>query len=300
MLQGYRNAGFRTVKAVDNDASAIETLQANYKGVPVYLGDAKDFLAFLQTPNGMSLLGRVDHVHISPPCQGFSGANRNGGANDRINNELSMLIIDFVRITKCTTAVFENVLGMWRRKHMHYVKNICKELLKLGYQSRCAALKACDFGDPQKRPRFFIVVSHKSAPPPPIPSKTHGDDPDLLPFVTVKDALCNLGHENGAMFNTGRRITSLQPGQHGLVRLDPNGLAPAIRASSVPPFHYTEDRCINVGEAASLQSFPTDYVFYGDLRSQYRQVGNAVPVELATAVAQSIRQILIYEYEEED
>ena len=102
------------------------------------------------------------------------------------------------------------------------------------------------------------------------------------------------------MLNMNARKTSLQPGQHGLVRLDPNSLAPAIRASSIPPFHYSQDRCINVREAACLQSFPTDYVFHGDIRSQYRQVGNAVPIELATAIAQSIRQILIYEYEQED
>lgn len=300
MHQGYRNAGFKTVKAVDNDKSAIQTLAANYKGISVYEGDAKDLVQHLDTPAGRNLIGRIDHVHVSPPCQGFSGANRYGGPDDLANNELSMSIVDFVRVTKCTTAVFENVLGMWRRKHLHYVKNIVKELLKLGYQIRCASLKACDYGDPQKRPRFFIFVSHKSCPPPSIPKKTHGDDPDLLPFVTVKDALSHLQNSDGTMPNMNGKTTTLQPGEHGVVRLDANGLAPTIRASSVPPFHYDEDRCINVREAASLQSFPVDYMFHGDLRSQYRQVGNAVPVELATAVAQSIRQILVYEYEEVD
>ena len=96
------------------------------------------------------------------------------------------------------------------------------------------------------------------------------------------------------------RTTSLQARQHGLVRFDPNGLVPAIRVSSVPPLHFAEDQCIYVREAASLQSFPADYVFYGDLRTQYRLVGNTVPVELTTAVAQSVRQILIYEYKRED
>ena len=76
----------------------------------------------------------------------------------------------------------------------------------------------------------------------------------------------------------------------------PHDCAPTIRASSVTPFHYSEDRCINVREAACLQSFPVDYEFVGSLVSQYRQVGNAVPVELSTAVAQSVRQILLHEY----
>ena len=64
--------------------------------------------------------------------------------------------------------------------------------------------------------------------------------------------------------------------------------------------HWDEDRCITVREAATLQSFPIDYVFHGDLISQYRQVGNAVPVSLATAVAQSVRLLLLYEYEQRD
>jgi DNA (cytosine-5)-methyltransferase 1 len=76
----------------------------------------------------------------------------------------------------------------------------------------------------------------------------------------------------------------------------PHDCAPTIRASSVTPFHFSEDRCINVREAACLQSFPVDYEFVGSLGSQYRQVGNAVPVELSTAVAQSVRQILLHEY----
>ena len=67
-------------------------------------------------------LGRIDHVHFSPPCKGFSTANRNEtiSDNDRVNNDLSLLIIDVIRKTSCATAVFENVLGMWRRKNVHY------------------------------------------------------------------------------------------------------------------------------------------------------------------------------------
>lgn len=300
MHQGYKRAGFSTNMAVDYSKDAIQTLSENNNNLSVYEGDIRNFLELIGTNSGKTLIGNVDHVHVSPPCQGFSGANRFGGSNDFKNNELSMVLIDLVRITKCTTAVFENVLGMWKRKHIHYVKNLVKELMKLGYQVRCAPLKACDFGDPQKRPRFFIFASLKSAPPPIIPIKTHGNEHDLLPFVTVKDAISHLEQTNLPLTNLSRRETTLQPGEHGVVRLNPNELAPTICASSMPPLHYNEDRCINVREAASLQSFPIDYVFFGNLLSQYRQVGNAVPVELATAIAQSIRQILAYNYKHDE
>jgi len=298
MSIGYKNAGFKSVASVENDSSATQTMRANFKGVNVYEGCVNDFLKHLDEPAMKTLLGRIDHVHVSAPCQGFSGKNRRGGVNDLANNELSMSIVEAVKVTKCTTAVFENVLGMWRRKHLHYVKNITKELMKLGYQVRCEPLRACSYGDPQKRPRFFIFISQKSAPPPLIPQRTHGVEQNILSFVTVKEALSTLQNSETTLFNIDGKTTSLRPGEHGVVRLDPDGLAPAICASSVPPIHWEEDRCITVREAATLQSFPTDYVFHGDLRSQYRQVGNAVPVALATAVAQSVRHVLLYEYEQ--
>lgn len=299
MSLGYRNAGFKRVAAIDKDSVAIETLRMNGHGEYVHKGCVRDFLKSLEDPLCRDFIGRVDHVHVSAPCQGFSGKNRRGGLNDEANNQLSMCIVEAVRILKCTTAVFENVLGMWRRKHLHYIKNIVKELMKLGYQVRCATLKACDYGDPQKRPRFFMFISKSSAPPPLIPVKTHGDEPHLLPFVTVKDALSGLENiEEGRIYNNRCKSTTVQPGNHGVIRLDAHGLAPAVCASSIPPFHYEEDRCISVREAANLQSFPVDYIFCGELNDQYRQVGNAVPIELATAVAQSVRPILSYTYED--
>ena len=141
------------------------------------------------------------------------------------------------------------------------------------------------------------LLSHKSAPPPVVPSPTHGG---LLPHVTVNDAFCSLSTSTLTRSDIEGKQTKLKPGQHGLVKLDGDSLAPAIRASSLPPFHPSEDRCINVREAACLQSFPINYVFSGNMTSKYRQIGNAVPVELATAVARSMGQILMFEYDDKD
>jgi DNA (cytosine-5)-methyltransferase 1 len=141
-----------------------------------------------------------------------------------------------------------------------------------------------------------MFIAKNSVPIPLLPAKTHGKGDGLENFVTVKVALSPV-KDSTSLPNMGGRTTRSRPGQHGRVRLTPHECAPTIRASSGTPFHYAEDRLINVREAACLQSFPIDYKFWGDLVSQYKQVGNAVPVELSKAVARSVRQVLQYEYD---
>lgn len=60
-------------------------------------------------------------------------------------------------------------------------------------------------------------------------------------------------------------------------------------------WHFGDEgttRRLSWREAAAIQTFPEDMVFYGDLTSQYKQIGNAVPVLLADAVAKTIRHQL--------
>ena len=52
--------------------------------------------------------------------------------------------------------------------------------------------------------------------------------------------------------------------------------------------HPDQDRAISVREAACLQTFPLDFVFAGNLNSQARQVGNAVPPLLAQRFGECI------------
>ena len=62
-------------------------------------------------------------------------------------------------------------------------------------------------------------------------------------------------------------------------------------------FHYSDNRIPTVRESARIQSFPDKYFFTGTKGSQYTQVGNAVPVLLASAIAKVIRQYLEEKYE---
>ncbi len=74
-----------------------------------------------------------------------------------------------------------------------------------------------------------------------------------------------------------------------LIRLDPRRPSLTVTGFVFNKFvHPQENRYITPREAARLQGFPDDFMFHGTLTSVQRQVGNAVPVQLATAVTEAV------------
>lgn len=62
--------------------------------------------------------------------------------------------------------------------------------------------------------------------------------------------------------------------------------------ATTPEIHINKQRRLSVRECARLQTFPDDFKFFGTIDKQYRQVGNAVPVKLAEAIAKEIISVL--------
>jgi DNA (cytosine-5)-methyltransferase 1 len=133
---------------------------------------------------------------------------------------------------------------------------------------------------------------------------------DLPAYRTVRDALHNIPPEisNHYIHQPGwdvqKRYKELIPGLRDLVnhmdRLHwdrPSGtvLAGSSTGGGRSFIHPQEPRHITVREAARLQTFPDDWVFYGSEKDQYLQVGNAVPVLLAQAIAKSIAAYFHYQ-----
>lgn len=301
MSTGFALAGVETRWAVDQDQYSSATYKASTHGrnTQVYCESISCFFKNVRGSRaGYPKKGEVDHIHASPPCQGFSIENRHGGSNDQENKDLSHSFTESIDIFRPKTATMENVLGILQAQHANYIDSIVQKLISMEYQVRCVVLNAKNYGDPQSRRRFIIFAAHKYCELPRIPDVTHGAGTSR-PYNTVASAIDFLerfppDNDGGAgtfqmsdgtfIFNhSGSKIT---PTIEDL-RLVGNKPANTITCNC-KRVHHKAERYLTVREAASLQSFPANYQFFGSKESMYRQVGNAVPVRLARAIARSV------------
>jgi DNA (cytosine-5)-methyltransferase 1 len=73
-------------------------------------------------------------------------------------------------------------------------------------------------------------------------------------------------------------------------RLDFNKTAPTlVPGHSSFQIHPIEHRSITVREGAMITGFPIDYKFYGNHTSRCMQIGNAIPIEMAEAIAKQVK-----------
>jgi site-specific DNA-cytosine methylase len=124
--------------AVEIDPIIGGTLEVNHPEAQVFIQDVESYLLDW----GMSMEcypfeeSRPGHIHASSPCQGFSLLNRNGGKNDKKNNEKCYLWPNSLIEFGPNTGSFENVTGMLQEKHQHYLRTMMTMLLVADYQVR--------------------------------------------------------------------------------------------------------------------------------------------------------------------
>lgn len=297
---GFERAGCDVAICVDNDPEACKTLRHNRPDWPVFEGDIRQF-------NPTPYVG-ADLVIGGPPCQGFSSAGKGDPKDPR--NFLWQEYFRVVDAVRPKALVLENVSGLRHRRNGDHLSGIMASLEKLGYHFALGVLNAADFGVPQVRRRLFVIGMKDEQPSLPLRSVER--------HKTVKEAIGDLvdaprdkdfNHApNHHAPHVVERWAKLKPGEvdpgYRRARLDGDAPSHTIRAGGGygpkgdhlagfhPPIHYSLPRQLTVREAARIQSFPDDWVFKGSKTAQGRQVGNAVPVLMAEAVARHVVSLL--------
>lgn len=204
---GFHWAGFETAVAIDHDAVAVETLQANFshRGAFALLRDIARLTpqrleADLQHLNVVS---EFDVIIGGPPCQGWSRvgrgklrslkAKRHRGTDSDPRNHLYENFLRMVAHFRPKVAVMENVPGMLSHNGKNVAESVAAGLKKIGYVVTWALLDASEFGVPQVRKRLIFVGVRKNLGLKfTFPKTISEDGVRLYPLRTVRDAIGDL------------------------------------------------------------------------------------------------------------
>jgi DNA (cytosine-5)-methyltransferase 1 len=323
---GFKQAGFEVSFALDSDTDALASFKMNFPNAHTINCDIRSFDPATLTEH---IADRSHSIVFSgcAPCQPFSKQNKQKKKDDsRVN-----LLLEFSRVISYWMPDFifmENVPGLQKDPEISPFRVFVSTLKKLGYKLDVKVIKSCDYGVPQRRERLILLGSLHE--PITMPEATHGPSVGQA-YRTVRDCIsdlppieagqrCSLDAEHISStlskLNLERiRCTPEGKGReswpekltlkchknhnghtdvYGRLIWDnlASGLTTRCNSLSNGRFgHPEQNRAISIREAALLQTFPRDYRFSGSLNSKARQIGNAVPPNLALQVALKIRDI---------
>ena len=309
---GFERAGFEIVAANEFDKTIWETYEKNHPA-PLIKGD------ICRIPS--SDFPECDGIIGGPPCQSWSEA----GSLRGIDDPRGQLFYEYIRILKDKKPKFflaENVKGMMANRHSDAVQGIIEQFEDAGYDVFVKLVNAADYGVAQDRKRVFYIGFRKDLnvkfefPKPYDYKLTFKDIVDDLKETAIPALPKNksngenckvMNHEYfigafSTIFMSRNRVRSwdepaftvqasgrqaqLHPQAPKMVKVDKND----CRFVKGQEDLY---RRITVREAARIQGFPDDFEFiYTDVNDGYKMIGNAVPVELAYAMATQIKKYL--------
>ena len=329
---GLIEAGFDVLYSFDIDKNAISTINSNptyFKGHQAEVRDINDIDAAELLRLFHLVPGQLDLLAGGPPCQGFS-IQRIGNDYDERNHLVEEYIGKVIAICP-RMFILENVPGIEGKRGKNILHQALKRVEDSGYFIHEKVLDAQDYGVPQRRKRVVIVGERKDHLAPlfeyPEPHKervtvrdTIGNLPEPPADGTELPGI-SLHRRDRLSAKNIERLQHLQPGQ-GRDFLPPELLADCHKVSSskighrnvygrmpwddVAPTitarfdsftrgmfgHPEQDRSISLREGALLQTFPADFTFCGNKVEVARQIGNAVPVNMAKAVGIQIIKCL--------
>ena len=313
---GLEKAGFSSLGLVELDKDASNTLKVNRPNWNVINDDIAN-ISKLDLENLFNIKkGELDLLSGGSPCQSFSYAGKRLGLEDA-RGTLFYHYAVFLDKLQPKMFLFENVKGLKTHDKGRTYATILDIFEKEGYVIQKDVLNAWDFGVPQKRERLITIGIRKD-----LAKKIHFEFPTPKEYKPVlRDILLDCPVSEGASYSTyKKKIFEMVPpggywrdipediakeymkscwymegGRTGILRrlsLD----EPSLTVLTSPGQKQT-DRChplearpFTIREIARCQSFPDDWVFCGSIGQQYKQVGNAVPVNLAYEVGLKIKE----------
>jgi len=275
---------------------------------------------------------RCDLLLGGPPCQGFSTHRISDAGVGDPRNQLIHTYFEFVSAIRPRVFLMENVPGILWERHQDYLAQFYREGAEAGYSLfRPEIIDARDFGVPQRRRRVFILgveneinTSQLQWPP----SATHSElkskqQNSVLPWLPCSNvfkqavegdinnhhmnhgeeliqAFINTPPNGGSRKDSGRELPchKTHDGHKDVYgRINSAMPAPTMTTACINPskgrfVHPTEHHGITVRQAARIQTFPDDFIFYGGLMASGKQIGNAVPIELGKALVEHISKFL--------
>ena len=315
---GVEKAGFDTIGLIEFDKDACDTLKTNRPNWRVIFDDIAN-ISKLDLEEYFDLKkGELDLLSGGEPCQAFSYAGKRLGLEDT-RGTLFYHYAVFLNKLQPKMFLFENVRGLLTHDHGKTYSVIKDVFEKAGYNIQYRVLNAWDYGNAQKRERLITIGIRKD-----LADKIKFRFPNPHKYKPVlRDVLQNVPESIGVEYGESKRkLFELVPpggywrdidpqlakeymqscwymggGRTGILRrlsMDEPSLAVLTSPSQkqTERCHPLEARPFNIRENARIQSFPDDWQFCGRVMSQYKQVGNAVPVNLAYEVANQIRKAL--------
>ena len=181
---GLREAGFRTVAAVEVEPHAAATFKANHPTVQVFQQDIRTMTGEMILPLAS---GRVDALAACPPCQGFSSLTSKWRRDDQRNalvSEVGRLAAEI----RPRAIMMENVPGL-AKKGMPLLDELMTTLTDLGYETNWSVLQVANYGVPQRRRRLVLLAGLGFTIPMPTPTHSRTGDDGLPKWRTVRETI---------------------------------------------------------------------------------------------------------------
>ena len=326
--RGFLDAGMDIVFALDNDPDSQRTFRKNFPSVKFEPTDicktSIDHVCSLvdaERPNPILFCGCA-------PCQPFTKQNTTHPSRKNDTRvPLLTHFSKFIKICLPDIVFVENVPGLQKfSHHTQPFGGFIQDLESLDYRISHEPVSLMKYGVPQSRRRLILLASRHG--PIELPPKTNGPGTGSPRYETVRNWIEDLppiaaGEEHPDVPN--HRAAALSKRNLERIRATPEGgghkdWPERLRLNCHKKFvgysdvygrmswnrpasglttrcisysngrfgHPEQDRAISIREAACLQTFPSEFIFEGGLVSMSRQIGNAVPVQLARIIGQHV------------